>query len=490
MTDDTGVNGHERPASGPLVPFFTPKDVQRATAPIQAIDITRAAAGIPALPNQRVPLTGLAGAPPPAGVLGRRMRGLIGVDEELLSIVWEKRPYYTLLASVVLGTAALAAFSMADAINQAVGPPWPVLVMAGLLWGTFISFIDRWLIVSTHGSRTARWRIFTPRIVLSLLFGVIISTPLVLTAFGSAIVAQAAADQQNTVTSYESLLNRCNPLPNLSTGTVPPVPAGCGSNHLPVSDPAIGLTQVLSREKQQAAALTTEIDTATKTIAQYVQTIQEEQTGTKGPGLSGAAGCGHDCQSDIQAENQYKADHPVQQWQATLTALDNTMQSQSVPLGNELQEYSTNISKAVSAQDAIKQGNQGRIGLLNRLQALGELVKVHPVIAVAAMLLGLFVLVIDCMPVLVKMMSGTTSYDRLVEARLASAEVIGVAVIRANERRAVGADEVALYDTDARIRAEKEQIDRISRAERGRRNAQVDREIAKLTEEIMRKHKP
>jgi hypothetical protein len=490
VTDQVGVNGNERLASGLLVPFFTPKDMQRATIPIRIVEIGESASGVAAPATGQAQLTDLPSTAPPAGVLGRWMRGLIGVDEPLLSIVWEKRSYYTLLASVVLGTATLAAFSMADAVNQAVGPPWPVLVVAGLLWGTFISFIDRWLIVSTHGSRTARWRIFVPRIVLSLLFGVIVSAPLVLTAFGSEIVAQAATDQQDTLTSYESLLNHCNPLPNLVTGTVPPVPAGCGRNHLPVSDPAVGLTQVLSREGRRATELSREINTATQTISQDARTVQDEETGTKGPGLSGSAGCGSVCQTDMQAENQYKADHPVQQWQNRLTALNNLMQSQSVSLGNELQDYSTNISRAVSAQVVVKQGNQGRIGLLNRIQALGELARVHPVIAAAAVLLGLFVLVIDCMPVLVKIMSGTTSYDRLVETRLVSAEVIAAAAIRANERRAVGADEVALHATDLRIRAEKEQIDRVNRAERGRRNAQVDREIAELTEEIMRKHKP
>ena len=71
------------------------------------------------------------------------------------------------------------------------------------------------------------------------------------------------------------------------------------------------------------------------------------------------------------------------------------------------------------------------------------------------------------------MMSGTTNYDRLVEDRLRSATAIGAAAIRVGERRAIGADEVALHAVESQIRAQLEQIDEASRVERGRRDAEV-----------------
>ena len=122
----------------------------------------------------------------------RWLRMLIGVDESLLARVWEERPRYTGLGAIVLGTAVMAAVSMFDALNQALGPVWPVPILVALFWGTFICWIDRWLIASTHGSHAARWRIFLPRLALSLLFGVIIATPLILTIFGSEVVTRAA----------------------------------------------------------------------------------------------------------------------------------------------------------------------------------------------------------------------------------------------------------------------------------------------------------
>ena len=84
---------------------------------------------------------------------GRWLRSLIGVDEGLLDRVWEERARYTCLGAIVLGTAAMAALSMLDALDQIFGPIWPALILIALFWGAFICGIDRWLIASTHGVR-------------------------------------------------------------------------------------------------------------------------------------------------------------------------------------------------------------------------------------------------------------------------------------------------------------------------------------------------
>ena len=138
----------------------------------------------------------------------------------------------------------------------------------------------------------AWWRIFVPRLALSVLFGVIIATPLVLTAFGSEVVTRAATDQQNALTTYESQLKACNPLPDPTTGKVPAAPAGCAGHTLPVSDPATGLTQAIGREIQQRTQLAGQVASANATIKQYDTTIRDECNGASGPGLSGVPGGG------------------------------------------------------------------------------------------------------------------------------------------------------------------------------------------------------
>ena len=89
-------------------------------------------------------------------------------------------------------------------MDQVFGPAWPALVLVALFWGAFICGIDRWLIASTHGTRSGQWRVFVPRIILAMLFGVIIATPLVLTVFGSEVVSRAQNDQSNALLGYES----------------------------------------------------------------------------------------------------------------------------------------------------------------------------------------------------------------------------------------------------------------------------------------------
>jgi len=414
----------------------------------------------------------------------RWLRGLIGVDESLMARVWEERARYTGLGAIVLGTAVMAAVSMFDALNEALGPVWPLLILAPLFWGTFICCLDRWLIASTHGSHAARWRIFIPRLALSLLFGVIIATPLVLTVFGSEVVTRAATDQQNALTAYQSQLNACNPLPDPATGVVPPVPAGCVGHTLPVADPATGLPQTIARETQQRDQLAQQVNSADATIKQYDTTIRDECNGVSGPGLSGLPGIGPNCRYDRQQEATFERNNDVAKWQQQLTGLTATIEQQTAKLGTESQTYSSDITSAINAKVEARAGSQGRIGLLDRINALGELFAANAAIAAATILLGLFVLMVDCLPVLSKMMSGTTNYDRLVENRLRSAAVIGAAAIRLSERRATGADEVALYAVESQVRAQLEQIDEATRAERGRRDAEIDRKIAELTEQF------
>jgi len=224
-------------------------------------DQVRAATnGLPLSPDHQTPADGTETtevifppqvAPPSHGP-GRWLRGLIGVEEKLLDRVWEERAQYTCLGAIVLGTATMAALSILDALDQIFGPVWPVLILVALFWGAFICGIDRWLIASTHGARSGRWRIFIPRILLALLFGVIIATPLVLTVFGSEVVSQAQNDQSNALLSYESQLKQCNPLPSQpAQGSAGARSSCCAQYYVQVGDPAIGTDKAIVAEQSQ-----------------------------------------------------------------------------------------------------------------------------------------------------------------------------------------------------------------------------------------------
>lgn len=430
---------------------------------------------------------GVPEAAPPPRRTGRWLRSLIGVDEGLLDRVWEERARYTCLGAIVLGTATMAALSMLDALDQVFGPIWPALILIALFWGAFICGIDRWLIASTHGVRGGRWRIFAPRILLAFLFGMIIATPLVLTVFGSEVVSQAQHDQGNALLAYESQLKQCNPLPGQPAQALAAAHSSrCTQFRVPVSDPAIGTDQAIASEQAQRKQLSHAINTDNNKIASLNTIARDECNGVKGTGLSGLVGVGPNCNRDRQKADSFARTSNVAQLQSQVTRLDSKIAAQTITAKQQTQQYATNISTAITRLVTVRKQQEGRIGLLNRIDALGELAAAHFAVAAATILLGLFIIVVDCLPVLSKMMSGTTRYDRILEFRLRGAERMTAAALKVTERQATSRDEIQLNKIENRTIAELERIDKESRFDRARRDAEFDQKLAYLAAEYRR----
>jgi hypothetical protein len=418
---------------------------------------------------------------PPAPGPGRWLRSLIGVDERLLSRVWEERARYTCLGAIVLGTATMAALSMLDATDQIFGPVWPLLVLVALFWGAFICGIDRWLIASTHGTHSGRWRVFVPRIVLSLFFGVIIATPLVLTVFGSEVVSQAKDDQRNAVVKYESELKQCNPLPSADPAAQAAArSASCGQFHVQASDPAIGTNKAIASEQTQRNGLNNTISADNKQISNLNTIARDECNGVSGQGLSGLVGVGPNCNRDRQKADSFARTSDVGELQSRVTDLDNEIATQTVTTGQQTQTYATNISNAITKLVNGKAADEGRIGLLNRIDALGELAAEHFVIAAATVMLAIFIIAVDCLPVLSKMMGGTTRYDEILEFRLRAAAKMAAETTKVSERQVTSRDEIALHQIESDVQAQRDQIDNASQVDRAMRDAELDRRIAQL----------
>ncbi len=461
-------------ASDPAASWLAGDDTDQAADPDSVIASQLAALSL-AFPHKASPARGP----------GRWLRLLTGVDEDLLDRVWEERARYSGLGAIVLGTAIMAVLSMLDALDQVFGPVWPVLAVVGLFWGAFVCGIDRWLISSTHGIRASRLGIFLPRIALALLFGVIIATPLVLTVFGSEVVAQARKTQSVDVQNYESELKACNKLPG-QVGTAKAGSAGCAGFRLSVADPAIGTLSTIAQELAQRRQLAATIAADDKTIARLNLVARKECNGTKGLGLSGIVGQGPNCHRDRSRADNFARTSQVSQLQTQFTKLDQAISSQQVTAGKQTQAYATAITSAIGRLVRSRTDDQGRIGLLNRIDALGALASTSLVIRTAAILLGLFIVAVDCLPVLSKMMSGKTRYDELVDGRLRTAEVIATAGLKVSERRATGHDEVTLQTIETNVRAQLEQIDEASRVSKAKRDADLDRRIAELAAEFRR----
>src|SRR5215469_8465617 len=102
---------------------------------------------------------------PPSRGLGRLLRRVAGVKEDILDWIPEERPRYTRLGAIILNTGLMAAISMMAALGKVVTIFWLALVPICVIWGFVIVSFDGWLIASTHGVlNAAKYRIFIPRL--------------------------------------------------------------------------------------------------------------------------------------------------------------------------------------------------------------------------------------------------------------------------------------------------------------------------------------
>jgi hypothetical protein len=135
------------------------------------------------------PTGDLTGAPPyrPAPASrgpARWLRALAGIREDVLDWVPEDRPRYTRLGAIILNTGLLAGLSLFTGLDKVVQVFWLFLVPIALIWAFVVVSFDGWLIASTHGAvKSARWRVFIPRLVISVLMGAVIAEPLLLWVF-------------------------------------------------------------------------------------------------------------------------------------------------------------------------------------------------------------------------------------------------------------------------------------------------------------------
>src|ERR1043165_5810594 len=127
----------------------------------------------------------------------RRLRGLIGVQEESLDWVPSDRPRYTTMSVIVLTTGVLGGLSMlAVASGLFTGWfAWPAAVAIAGVWGFALITLDRWLIAGMHGAR-ARALACLPRLLITVMLGLVMAEPLLVIVFRPAI-AQEVADPRH-----------------------------------------------------------------------------------------------------------------------------------------------------------------------------------------------------------------------------------------------------------------------------------------------------
>nr|WP_312872491.1 DUF4407 domain-containing protein [Kibdelosporangium persicum] len=398
----------------------------------------------------------------------------------MLDWVPEERPKYTRLGAIVLNTGLLAGISLLVALARLVDAPWVVILPAAMLWALLIITLDSWLVASTHGiSSVSRVVKFLPRLVISVLIGAVIAEPLLLWVFQPAIHKEVQDFRQQELISYESALRNCNP----PSGELVANPA-CAEMlvNIPNSPQAARdelATVVKNRDEHKAM-----VEGLTAQWEQKEKLARDECAGTSGQGLSGVVGNGPECRRNREIADKFKVDSQLTKHQEKLLALNSLVDDMTRKRADAEQTAAQQISTAIRTKVDEKRSHQNKIGILDEAAALGRLSDQSAFVFVAQWLVRLLLVAIDCMPVLAKLMSGSTKYDVLVSRQMDTANRLHDKHVTMRERQDAGDMDVQLHRFDHNQRTRIKNIDEEDRAARAKQAADLDAEIDALAAKL------
>jgi hypothetical protein len=357
---------------------------------------------------------------------------LAGAHQEVLEFVPSERPRFESLGWAILITSGVAAVSMWFALASAVGINGILALPIALAWGLVIMGIDRWLIVSMPADSPRKFAIAAPRLLLALLLGTLISTPLVLRIFQSEIDAQMAKMQQQNYSTFLQQQQASDVAKQVSTysgeltylNNVIATQGAATANTS--SDPE------LTTYNAQLTSLNTELTHWTTLKNQYYSDYICQLYGgptcpKKGYGPAAKASQkNYNAASSEVATLQGEINHvqgEIQQRDAQLASNSKADQQARYQQALTQQplvkaEYDTALQRQNALQASFFASNQAAHGILNRLEALSQLSSGNFTVTAARFLIFLLFLVIECLPVTVKLMQQPGLYEEaLHEAR-------------------------------------------------------------------------
>jgi hypothetical protein len=411
--------------------------------------------------------------------VGRRLRVLAGVDEALIAKIPDERARYTSLGGVVLGTATIAALSMFLAVSQLRGGVGPLALVTALIWGTFVCNLDRWLVSSSGGSRWGRRiSVLLPRLIVAVAFGIVIAEPLVLGIFGTAIEQHIKDGRADEIAKVETDLVRCNPVP--TTAAPPAGPRWCDDGYRLGGDTPAASSGTLRAKQGRAADLQRVLDVDNKEFARLNDLARAECAGVSLPGTTGEVGYGRQCLDRIRDAETYARTHRIEENTDELAALRAEMATLDTTVERESKNFSDRLSDEIAERQKELRRHQGPIGLLERFDALDEMLQDDLSLQTKRWAIRIFLILVDSLPVVVKFFNGTTAYDRMVEVRKESQQRVFIEEARTGEHEVMVTFEVDRHAATCAARKRREQIDLDARTHAAEINARLDAQIKDL----------
>lgn len=384
------------------------------------------------------------------------LRRLIGVREEILDRESAERARYTWYGAIVLNTALLGGASMAMAISTVrEGTPVVVAVVVGVMWAWIVLALDSWLVSSTHGYTGGRAvRMLVPRLFLSVVLGLTIAEPLLFQIFDREIRQEMAVARERDLADFRGSLTACNPLDGKDTTNR----AECGDFHLTVKGAPASIKEDIADNTDAVARLDQQIksynDALDKKLATERRECARDRWIWRGNGWDTTETCER-ARADTSA---YKRTSKVAEYEgkrAELVAKGNTLSEQLINTGTA---YRADVKKAIDAKVAERKESQQHDGLLLRASALSTVAWSNGFALFIMFLLHAVLLLVDAMPVLAKLMSGPSEYDRRLGERREANQRIHLEDLDVQRQVAAIDHEVRRYAAEVRAEEDKARL--------------------------------
>lgn len=395
-------------------------------------------------------------------VLARR---LIGVREEILSWVPEERPRYTRLGLIVLNTGMMAAISLFTALMRVLDVPWPVIIPIALFWAFLVIAIDSWMVASTHGAiGSGRWLMFLPRLAMAVLLGAVIAEPFVLWIFHPAIDTNVAQHREKLIEKEAGLWTKCNPTDGKDTTGL----AECRNHQLGNSGPAATQATLIGLETQRTK-LNNDYKKATQQRDEKQSFAEKECAGVKLSGTSGRAGWGPRCRKAWEVAEEFERQTDLPQMRKNIDDLDGQIETLTNTLGTDRQTYQQVVEKGIAHQVSEYQKTFGRVDIIEQANGLQRLSHDSNFVWGAQWLVRALLIMVDSLPVLAKILGGTTSYDKLVSRQLRTGQTFHGLNLDYAEHSVQASTKAGIDEIDDQSRRDREQHDEDLDAEIDRR---------------------
>ena len=333
------------------------------------------------------------------------MLSVAGTNRQVLAQAPGDTPKQVSMAGVILTTAALAALSCIFALQMALHLALPAAVVVGVLWGVGIANLDRWLITATARQPTT-WgniKLALPRIILAVIIGAVISTPITLHVFGSEIATEITlmqAEDQAKFTSKLAQDPRYRDLP-AQRAKIVRLQAIVAS---PFDESDVFKNPAVKDLRSQLA-------TVDKQLAKAEAAVVCEKEGTCG---SGRVGAGPAFREKVELRKRLRAQR--KQLDGALDTKTKEVRSQvqttatqtQADTKDSLKQLQEEVRISQAARDAEVKNNAAAVrngdGLLARLTALERISNGSRTLATAHLALFLFFTAMECLPVFFKLL--------------------------------------------------------------------------------------